>query len=236
MLTYPTLQYKETTRPKIQTRDKDKSEVDTLLSSLKGQIDKCKKPGFGRDKNLHSIVFGTILQKLQSLPFKEVSAQLLKSHFMLDNESGLPQLFDKRYSGGVNYPWYIKADAEELYNKWCRRIFETDLLRGIKSNSQGLASKKKDGTTRNTDSIDPSYPGVVSAKYVGNGDLLNGQWWPTQLCTLRDGAHGETMRGISGKAGQGAYSCVMAAGHSYVDAEEGDVDEGDTVQYCGKFC
>ncbi len=87
-------------------------------------------------------------------------------------------------------------------------------------------NEKKDGL-KTTDSINPDYA-AVSAKYHGNGDLLNGQWWPTQLCALRDGAHGSSQAGISGSSGDGVYSCIMSGGHDYPD-----VDNGDDVLYCG---
>lgn len=105
-------------------------------------------------------------------------------------------------------------------------MFETDIFRGILFTVK-TAENKKDGQ-KTTDSIDPKYRGVVSAKYHGNGDLLNGQWWPTQLCALRDGAHGSSQGGISGHSGDGAYSVIMSGGHDYEDE-----DYGEEVLYCG---
>ncbi|KAK3614219.1 hypothetical protein LTR56_027397 [Elasticomyces elasticus] len=48
----------------------------------------------------------------------------------LHDEDALPQTFQAR-AGGVAEPWSIKADAEELHNKWCLEEFDPDLLRGI---------------------------------------------------------------------------------------------------------
>ncbi|KAK4906581.1 hypothetical protein LTR49_024277 [Elasticomyces elasticus] len=115
------------------------------------------------------------------------------------------------------------ADAEELYNKWCLQDFETDLLRGI---VRGAPASKN--VERRVDSIDEKYKGRASWIFHGNGLLLNGQWWPTQLTTVRDGAHGAMIAGISGAAGEGAYSCVMSSGHGYEDE-----DHGEWVLYCG---
>ena len=50
---------------------------------------------------------------------------------------------------------------------------------------------------------------------------------PFQICALRDGAHGEIEAGIHGQTGKGAFSIVLSSG-GYAD-----VDEGDTIQYCG---
>ena len=158
--------------------------------------------------------------------FLQVTPQLLRNSYMLHNESGLPSLFDSKYTANIDYPWYLRADAEELYNKWARGIFETDLLRGIIAGQPG--TKKNNFEDKTVDKIDPNYNGRTNAKFHGNGLLLNGQWWPTQLTAVRDGAHGATMAGISGAEGAGAYSCIMSGGHDYPDE-----DHGSTVLYCG---
>ena len=31
----------------------------------------------------------------------------------------------------------------------------------------------------------------TSAHYIGAGDLVNGHWWPLQICVTRDGAYGD---------------------------------------------
>ena len=217
--------YKDLPGPK--SRAKNESNVDTLLASLRTQIRKCKTPGFGQDKVIQSKAFTEIRNKLHTIIFCEVTGPLLKLHRMLHNEDGLPQMFDPQYNGGVVWPFDIRADAKELYNKWCRHIFETDILRGIRFQVATSASKKEGGP-RNADSIDPKYKGAVSAKYHGNGDLLNGQWWPLQLCALRDGAHGVSQGGISGRPGEGAFSCILSGGHDYPD-----IDNGAEVYYCG---
>ena len=216
--------YKDTPVPT--SRGRNDSNVDILLASLRERIKKCKHPRFAKDPSVQEAAFMDIRDKLHKIIFCEVKAPLLKLYRMLHNEDGLPQIFDARYSGGVSWPFDIQADAKELYNKWSRRIFETDILRGIRFQVSASASGKDGG--RNEDSIDPKYKGVVPSKFHGNGDLLNGQWWPLQLCALRDGAHGASQQGISGSSEEGAYSCIMSGGHDYPD-----VDEGEDVWYCG---
>lgn len=217
--------YKETAVPT--SRTKANSNVDTLLSSLRDKIRKCRSAGFAQDRVMRDSVFMDVRNKLHTIIFCEVTGPLLKLHRMLHNEDGLPQIFDAQFNGGVNWPFDIRADARELYNKWCRRVFETDILRGIKFQVPASATGN-DAVQRSGDSIDPKYKGVASAKYHGNGDLLNGQWWPLQLCCLRDGAHGVTQGGISGSKSDGAYSCIISGGHNYPN-----VDDGDEVLYCG---
>jgi hypothetical protein len=87
---------------------------------------------------------------------------------------------------------------------------------------RGIKTVTKD---RDADRIDEKYkkkfPG--DAKYYGEGDLVLGQWWPTQLCTVRDGAHGAAQGGIFGEREKGAYSIVLSGGSGYHDKDDGDV-------------
>ena len=217
--------YNETAVPT--SRGRNEANVDTLLSSLRTQIEKCQSG----DRTTREKAFTEIRDKLHKIVFCEVTGPLLKRHRMLHNDGRLAQLFDSRYTKGVNWPFDIRADARELYNKWCRRVFETDILRGIRFQAT-TSDGKKDKTTSSL-SIEPSYRGLVPASYHGSGDLLNGQWWPAQLCTLRDGAHGSSQSGIYGKAGDGAYSCIMSGGLDAGGRPYPDQDEGDVVLYCG---
>ena len=227
--------YNDTAVPK--SRGKNDSNAGPLLQNLRTQVGKLKKD-FVRDQNLRYKIFTDIRDILHKLMFQEVTGPLLKLSRMLHNQEGLPQLFDSDYSGNVDWPFDIRADATELYNKWYRKIFETDLMRGIKFSM----SRDRDSAG---DSIDPAYAGTVPANYWGNGDLLNGQWWPLMICAFRDGAHGLIQGGIYGKAGEGAYSCLMSGGDAYrkpggdrdKDSGDGDGDNdedyGDVVLYCG---
>ena len=119
----------------------------------------------------------------------------------------------------VEYPPDLRADALQLYNRWCHQIFTVDLLRGI------LTTRS---SHRNTDTIDPKWPHKRKADYYGEGELAMGQWWPTQLCTVRDGAHGMAQGGIYGRAGYGAFSVVISGGGGYHDK-----DTGDEIWYSG---
>ncbi|KAH7086165.1 hypothetical protein FB567DRAFT_445167 [Paraphoma chrysanthemicola] len=142
----------------------------------------------------------------------QVDRYLVKKARMLNPENGLPRIFND-----AKFPSDLRADSYQLYKRWLKEGFDQDILRGI------VTVKGKD---RNGDRIDTAYRSKhpASAKYYGQGDLVLGQWWPTQLCTVRDGAHGSTQGGISGEKDKGAYSIVLS-GSSYDDKDDGDVIE-----------
>jgi hypothetical protein len=196
-------------------RNADKGQTTAMMQSIKTQINKCISTG-----RMEVSGMNIIRDKLHALVFEKVSGKLLRNNMMLHNEDGLPQLFDSRYSEGIDYPSDIRADAEELYNKWCNQDFETDLLRGI------LAKGGAGAENRSADGIDPDWP-RINARYHGNGKLLNGQWFPSNIATYRDGAHGAPQAGICGSKGQGAFSCILSDGY------DDDEDHGDWILYCG---
>ncbi|KAK8180812.1 PUA-like domain-containing protein [Phyllosticta citribraziliensis] len=186
--------------------------VDAKLSKIKRLIRDCA------EKKLDA--FDDIRKELHQLAFLEVNKIVVRKTQMLHEDTGLPQLFAAEYSKGVDYPWDIQADALELYNRWCLQIFSTDLLRGI--------VKSQKAHNRSTDRIEPGFPGKSGAAYYGQGDLVNGQWWPTQLCTVRDGAHGSTQGGIYSVKGKAAFSIIVSGGSQYNDR-----DEGHELRYSG---
>jgi hypothetical protein len=99
-------------------------------------------------------------------------------------ETGLPRIFNK----DAEFPLDLKADAWHLYERWMDEDFEQDILRGI------VTVKGKD---RNGDRIDPAYreKHPKDPKFFGGEGVVIGQWWPTQLCTVRDGVHGAAQGG-----------------------------------------
>ncbi|KAK3063654.1 hypothetical protein LTS18_013797 [Coniosporium uncinatum] len=158
-----------------------------------------------------------VRQELHFIEMKfKVDARILRKTRMLHADKGLKRIFDCSAAQCVEYPWDVKADAMELHNKWLQRMFDPDLYIGI-------ARKEKSKSF----SIQANYPHKQDCNYFGNHLLVNGQWFPSQLCALRDGAHGSAQGGISGKKGVGAHSVVLAGGHYQ------DRDEGDNIWYCG---
>lgn len=79
----------------------------------------------------------------------------------------------------------------------------------------------------------------------GDNGLNVGDWWPFQVCTLRDGAHGSAQGGIAGGSMDGAKSIVVGgkssaillsifkANHTVGGYEGMDIDEGDTIYFSG---
>lgn len=197
----------------------DRSQV-VKLRKIKEAIDKCRANPRADLTN----IFDEIRDGIHDAEFREVDAVVIRNTRLLEPELGLPLIFN---SSEVDYPFDVKADAQQLWTRWARRVFETDLLRGINTT---LKNSSKKG--RNTDSLLPNYPGRVMPNRFGNNKLVNGQWWPSQLATLRDGAHGSAQGGIYGKNGEGAYSVVLAGGQHGV-AKYPDLDEGDVIWYCG---
>ena len=214
----------EETKASLGTRNRNDAGIDVLLSSLRSQASSARNSKAPQHNQQSQKVFTEVRHKLHTIVFEDVNAQVLKRNRMLHTEAGLPQIFDERYSDGVTWPFDIRADAKELYTKWSRKDFGTDIMRGIK-----LAINGNGG-----DSIDPAYwKNVVPAKKHGNNGLVNGQWWPFQICALRDGGHGVSQGGIYGASGEGAYSCIMSGGEDSQRLKYPDEDHGDVVLYCG---
>ncbi|KAM0720166.1 hypothetical protein Q7P37_004302 [Cladosporium fusiforme] len=214
--------------PKPNTRQGNQGDIDVTLSRLKVCIAKLKAQSDG-GKKLQEADYNAIRDRLHTLTFLEVDAKLLRAHYMLHEATGLPVLFDS-----VEVPWDIKADAEELYNKWSTGEFETDIYRGITRGKMG----RKDKAKLNESSADSLQEGskrfrLMEPKQHGNGRLLNGQWFPSQLAALRDGAHGSSQGGITGSAGEGAFSVILAGGMDPSGRPYPNEDRGNEVLYCG---
>jgi hypothetical protein len=74
--------------------------------------------------------------------------------------------------------------------------------------------------------LDPRYIHRKANRFGHNGARV-GDWWPYQICALRDGAHGARMGGIYGRKETGCFSVILNGG-AYDDD-----DRGDTVIYTG---
>lgn len=147
-----------------------------------------------------------------------VSKTLIRKSKLLD-EGGLPAVI---HCIPNVFPYDISADCELLYNKWLIGDVDPHLLRGLE-----VKKNIKDGKSWTSQGFEANYHWRVSCSYVGQGNLVNGQWWPLQMCAMRDGAHGEIQGGIHGKVGVGAFSVIISGG-TYED-----IDSGVEVEYCG---
>ncbi|KAI9705919.1 MAG: hypothetical protein M1836_005325 [Candelina mexicana] len=188
------------------------------LVTLKHLFTLIKKASRGGDA---SQVFGGLRRRLHQMEFYDfLSGALVKKAKVLEDE-GLPSIF--RDVDAIGYPWDLKADAQALYLRWLSGVLDPHLLRGIITEQKRGAAITK----RTTHKLDKSYSARVSCNYTGAGDLQNGQWWPMQICAMRDGAHGEIEAGIHGQPGGGAVSVLVSSG-GYDDK-----DSGDSILYCG---
>jgi hypothetical protein len=188
----------------------------TALDALKAVITQCEEASKRRSE-LHNLC-----DKLRDSVHKAeitltVTPHILRKANMLSPQVGLPRIF----KDDAKFPPDLKSDAYQLYLRWYKNDLTQDILRGIVT---------KKANNRTSDSISDTYRVAFpsSAKYYGQGALVLGQWWPTQLCTVRDGAHGAAQGGIFGEKDHGSYSIVLSGGSGY-----NDKDDGDTIQYSG---
>jgi hypothetical protein len=154
------------------------------LEALKACITRCEAEKRKVPlQELHEELRNHVHKAEITLRMNKVKAKITN---ILKVEYGLPRIFAE----GSQSPHDLKADAFQLYNRWWKGSFDQDLLRGI------VIKKGKD---RNGDRIDPGYRALypANAKVFGDDDFVLGQWWPTQLCTVRDGAHGAAQGGKS---------------------------------------
>ncbi|SLM36851.1 SRA-YDG [Lasallia pustulata] len=191
------------------------------LKYLKALIQKCEASAKQDDRDEFQSVVSKLRQRLHQTQFYDfISGVLVKKSKLLEDE-GLPSIFSG--SSGVQYPWDIRADSLSLYQQWLSGVTDPHLLRGIETKTNRTANGKETKSRR----LQKEYQNRFSCNHVGAGGLQNGQWWPLQICAMRDGAHGEIEGGIHGQPGKGAYSVVLSSG-GYAD-----VDDGDTLKYCG---
>ncbi|KAL6706432.1 hypothetical protein ACN47E_005538 [Coniothyrium glycines] len=187
----------------------------TALEALKDCIRRCEAEQKPVRLNL---LFEELRNHIHKAEIKlEVTAHIIKKAKILTPENGLPKIFAEE----ADFPPDLKADTYQLYTRWSAGIFSVNLLRGL------ILGKAKD---RNADRLDPDYRSAhyTDPRVHGANNLVLGQWWPTQLCAVRDGAHGAPQAGIYGARDQGAFSIVLSGGGGYHDQ-----DNGEEIWYSG---
>lgn len=138
------------------------------------------------------------LQKLRAcihlLPFSNVDRDSVRSSGI---RKALVALTDGEYEY-LELPIDIILDAESILKKWGNSDFDPALLKGIELSQtvkRGAGGGKKN-TKRNTHyKLEDGYPFKKNPQVVGHNGLIIGDWWPLQICALRDGAHGEMEAG-----------------------------------------
>ena len=191
------------------------------LQYINTLIHDCRR-AMARRENADQL-FTKIRLRLHQMEFYDfLSGVLVKKSKVLEDHVGLPLIFDGA-AEGVDFPWDIKDDAQMLYSRWIQGFLDPHLLRGIESARRQRAAGKSAISHR----LEKDYAGRVSCNVIGANRLHNGQWWPLQICAMRDGAHGEIEAGIHGQPGRGAFSIILS-GSGYDDC-----DEGYHILYCG---
>ncbi|EGD98615.1 hypothetical protein TESG_06095 [Trichophyton tonsurans CBS 112818] len=161
---------------------------------------------------------------LELYEIPESSIESMKAKFV-DPINGLPAIIRNHNS----IPWDIRLDCSAILQRMEEGNFHVDLSRGILTKR----TFRENGKSSVSRVLDKNYPFKQSAFVVGDSHLRNGQWFPWQICALRDGAHGEIEGGISGNKSTGAVSIVLSSSGGGINQMYADVDQGDTVWYCG---
>lgn len=164
-----------------------------------------------------------IYQLLCRLPFLQgLTSTLLQDSGLLDAHRGLSLI-----AHGNTFPSYIRDLAAEILLRWQRQFLSPNLWHALAM--QLTLNRGAKVERRNVSWIpDPIvWDHVVqSSSYRGQGNLVNGQWWPSLMAAQRDGAHGNSFQGIHGQKDDAAYSIVFSGAKAYA----GDQDHGDTIE------
>ncbi|KAL8738506.1 MAG: hypothetical protein Q9181_000717 [Wetmoreana brouardii] len=210
----PVAKIPHNTRPKYnkQTAMAKRQKVETSVELIKRCL-----AGSGRGTDIDELL-SQLRQALHELEHYDfITIELIEESQLL--ETGLPSCFSN-----VIFPWDIRSDAKVIFNRWQLGEFDSHLLRGF---TTVRGTNPTTGKAVTTHMPEAQYPYTISHASPGAGALENGQWWPLQICAVRDGAHGSFEAGIYGVVGKGAYSIVLGG------AKYSDIDEGDVIQYCG---
>jgi len=130
-------------------------------------------------------------------------------------EDGILQSVRDNVVDGIDFPWYVRRDAKALYRRWNAEDVEPSILRGLQISG-------KDRSYR----AERDYMFEVSCDYHGEGNLINGQWFPYHLSAKIHGAHGNPDSGIHGDRDHGAFSIVLSSGYN-------NRDDGYEIKYYG---
>ncbi|KAG0134733.1 PUA-like domain-containing protein [Tuber indicum] len=165
-----------------------------------------------------------VREALYNLPFENVDQRIAHS-------SGAMKELLRFEKNRVDIPEDVSLDARMILKRWRNGDYDHHLLRGVDLNqtithTKGRGAKSVKRTRHYK--LEEDYNWKRDDNVEGNHELFVGEWWPLQICALRDGAHGELEAGISGNTVIGAISVIVSGGALYPD-----LDELDRVLYCG---
>lgn len=199
--------------------------ADAALRTLKQSIDAACSSLSARPSKLHDDAVAALRDCLrQFLVSHPVKPRMLYEHRMLHPDASIRHLTDRVSPDTVEWPFDIKADAREIHRRWWKGQFDPSMFRGI------ILGKTRNPSTvhdHSADKLDPAWSEKFKRKGGDGGPnkLINGQWWPTQLAAVRDGAHGNFERYITHNPKRGAVSCILHGGPAFSN----NVDEGNVV-------
>lgn len=125
------------------------------------------------------------------LPFSNVDRDNVRS-------SGIRKALVRIVEAAHELPADIVLDAESILTRWRNEDFDPALLKGIELSQtikRGAGGGSRN-TKRNTHyKLEDNYPFKKNPHVPGHNGLTIGDWWPLQICALRDGAHGEMEAG-----------------------------------------
>lgn len=128
---------------------------------------------------------------LWEIPFNNVDQKSTRSTGIL---TALKRIEDDDF--GI--PEDIVIDTRIIRKRWMGEDFDPELLRGVDLNQtvKRSAAGGSRGTKRTrTYKLEDGYVFKKDPQVEGHNGLFVGQWWPLQICALRDGAHGELEAG-----------------------------------------
>jgi hypothetical protein len=173
--------YKDVTALEERELKKRRPQEITALGALKACIASCERAegNGGLLGQLHEDLRDHVHKAEVALEMDKAKAKITK---ILTEQNGLPRIFTQ------GFPADLRADAFQLYGKWWRGDFDRDLLRGIFMNRRAA---------QGNDRVDPTYKVTWAStpRVYGDNGLVVGQWWPTQMCAIRDKAHGPALQG-----------------------------------------
>jgi len=128
---------------------------------------------------------------LYQLPFENVDQKIVHS-------SGVMKQLLRIEEDCFDIPEDISLDAQMILKRWRNGDYDPHLLRGIDLNQtithvKGRGAKNVKRTRHYK--LEEDYDWKRDDNVEGNHELFVGEWWPLQICALRDGAHGEMEAG-----------------------------------------
>ncbi|MCJ1226367.1 hypothetical protein MMC12_003017 [Toensbergia leucococca] len=205
-----------------------------MLSSIEGLTESLATSLYLKI-SLETVVAPTTLQRTYSFPppFPEIAAKAIRKYESEDwgknsvplDDDGEVMVDDDGDAASTEAgtrPYTTKKSVASILSiDVMRRPRPNHPIYGTKGIMRGILIS--DGGQMRTYKIDTNFT-RRDCRVVGHNGLEVGQWWPLQLCAVRDGAHGARMAGIAGSSKDGgAFSIVVSGLYSDLDRDRGEL-------------